>query len=285
MKEADHKTRKKTLSEEKGLRNLFLKPRIRWLQKGQNDQNALAEEKDAEKDQEDAKQTIEKDKRLQIVRKDQEGMTAEKSQKGQKERRCQKKQMVPSLKEARDRKEVQDTIEVADTTTAANRKRKKREIRQTEMKNKIHHGLYILISAGVLLLLNSCVGNTVYHASCTLPHQELDKRDTLFFSIDSLPSYSNLKMEVELRTQATYPYQKICLVVEQEWEQGEKRKDLLTLDMDWDKRFTSIFLTPTISAPITVNSHEGGGTIKIYHHMKRERLPGINDLGIRISHD
>lgn len=153
------------------------------------------------------------------------------------------------------------------------------------MKGKILHTLYILVSAGVLLLLNGCIGNTVYHASTSLPEQELNKRDTLSFSIDSLSSYSNLQLEVELRTQATFPYQKLGLTVEQEWENGKTQKDRLTLPIDWNKDTPSLFLNPTVSIPINIKDASGRGTIKIYHHMKRERLPGISDVGIRISHD
>lgn len=88
-----------------------------------------------------------------------------------------------------------------------------------------------------------------------------------------------------MRTLHIFPYQTLSLILEQEWE-GEKeiQKDIITLNVKQQKGSSpSIFYTSTVSAPIQISTNSTKGVLKLYHFMKRESIPGISDIAVKIS--
>lgn len=146
---------------------------------------------------------------------------------------------------------------------------------------------YILkvLTAGVILLLISCMEHVTYHSCQPITNQIWCNNDTLCFQIDSLASYDNLSLEVELRTLEEYPYKNLSLIVEQVWPKLPKRTDIITLRIDNNQKqyINPIYITESVSQPIYINKASRNGKIKIYHYMKKQVLQGVNDVGIRIK--
>lgn len=147
---------------------------------------------------------------------------------------------------------------------------------------------YILkvLTAGVILLLLSCMEHIAYHSCQPITNQIWCNNDTLYFQIDSLASYDNLSLEVELRALEEYPYKNLSLIVEQTWPKLPKRTDIITLRIDNNQKkyINPIYITESVSKPIYINKASRNGKIKIYHYMKRQVLQGVNDVGIRIKY-
>ena len=154
--------------------------------------------------------------------------------------------------------------------------------KQTKVRNKIIRTIHKLMLAGMLFLLLSCVDSAVYRSTQTLSSQVLSNRDTLTFLIDNLSDSLNLKMEVEVRTVHTFPYQKLSLTVEQCWSKKPVQKDIVILKTTPEEG--TIYLSPSISSPIYIKEASKKGVIKIYSNMRRESLSGINDVGITLTH-
>lgn len=142
-----------------------------------------------------------------------------------------------------------------------------------------------ILAAGALLLLSGCMNDTAFHASHSLPGSEWDMRDTLIYSIDTLRLKHPLHLTAEIRATKQYPYSFLGIIVEQKWNTGSSLRDTLQIDMDkkTDTQHMSIYLKSFDSPAVTLSSKANKGQIRVYHFMKREILPGITDVGIRIS--
>lgn len=142
-----------------------------------------------------------------------------------------------------------------------------------------------ILTAGALLLLSGCIHDTAFHASHSLPGSKWDKRDTLSFQIDTLKLEQPLHLTTEVRTTKQYHYSSLSLIVEQRWGKGKTHRDTLVLDLKnkQDNKQTPIYLKSSDSPSIALKSQETNGEIRIWHFMKRENLPGITDVGVRIT--
>ena len=66
---------------------------------------------------------------------------------------------------------------------------------------------YILktLAVGSAFLLLGCMGKITYHSCQPIANQIWRNNDKLYLQIDSLASYDNLSLQVELRTLEEYP--------------------------------------------------------------------------------
>lgn len=147
---------------------------------------------------------------------------------------------------------------------------------------------YILktLAVGSAILLLGCMGKITYHSCQPIANQIWHNNDTLYFQIDSLASYDNLSLQVELRTLEEYPYKNMTLIVEQSWTNWPKKTDIMTLQIDGNHKqyINPIYINESVSKPIYINKASKKGMIKIYHYMKKQTLKGVNDVGIRIEY-
>lgn len=151
------------------------------------------------------------------------------------------------------------------------------------MQNKVLHIIYNTITVGATLLLFSCMDNTIYHSNRIIKEREWNKHDTITFVIDTLPNAKNSNLKVEVRTRNNYPYKNLCLIVEQQWDKKQIIRNKVYLDISKPNNTSSVFLTPSSSIPINIKGTVNKGRINIYPYMKRESLPGINDVGILLT--
>lgn len=114
------------------------------------------------------------------------------------------------------------------------------------------------------------------------------RNDTLTFDVPELSVDRPNLVTLELRTTSDYPYGRLWLVVEQQWEEPEEhRRDTIAHAMaDAKGNITGrgvVLLQHEIPVD-TVKATEGQhGRIRVYHIMQKEFLPGLRDVGLRIT--
>lgn len=136
--------------------------------------------------------------------------------------------------------------------------------------------------------MSSCEQQTLYHHYEHTPLSAWEKSDTLFFTVKKMKDRAVIRRDVELRFTDRYPYQQLNIVVEQTTLPSRyMRRDTLDCRLISSKGdilgkgvmlFEQTFHLPDISL------NEGDSLLfRIHHNMKRESLPGISDIGIRLT--
>ena len=114
--------------------------------------------------------------------------------------------------------------------------------------------------------------------------------DTLHFHIDSIQESGNYMLTLGIRTSAStpYPFQTLWLVVQQKWyNPATLRIDTVECRLTDEKgdiaghgvslyQFTQPFLTQHLQAGSSAD-------FSIIHIMRREMLPGISSVGIKLQ--
>lgn len=138
------------------------------------------------------------------------------------------------------------------------------------------------------LLLTACTDGTVFDRYAHTPHGGWDRAEALTFDVDSLPQDGLYGMELGLRADTDYPFMSITVIVDCEaWPSRTWWHDTLQCQLVDDKGNT---LGRGISnyqyAFHIADRHWRQGDslhIAVRHHMRREVLRGINDIGIKID--
>mgnify|MGYP004580451267 CR=1 FL=1 len=156
---------------------------------------------------------------------------------------------------------------------------------------------YTLLIIGAVLFcfsLSSCKESLVYDQFAHTPIAGWEKNDTLSFEIPPLTSAGYYQEQLGMRITGAYPFMGLTLIVEQtiypdKHKKSEKIEKVDTIQCDLiDKN--GITKGQGISYyqynfPINVYRMNEGDSIHvtIRHDMKREILPGVSDLGLKLS--
>ena len=133
----------------------------------------------------------------------------------------------------------------------------------------------------------SCDRRTVYfkyrHASVA----GWEKNDTLTFDVPPLAAGS-YREDLGLRIDDSYPFKGVCFVVKQTFlPSGYVHSDTVNCSLisnDGQKKGAGIGYSQYLFHINTLRVHEGDSLhICIRHNMKREIMPGIVDVGIRLE--
>ncbi len=150
-----------------------------------------------------------------------------------------------------------------------------------------YSSLYI-IGAFLGLLLTACDSQTVYYHYRHTSLNGWERNDTLSFLTEPIKQSGHYAEELTLRTTANYPFMSLQLVVVQKiLPSQEQRTDTLNcslIDAKGNTKGKGIshyqYHFPLATLPL----REGDRLyIAIRHDMKREMLPGVSDIGIKIS--
>lgn len=155
------------------------------------------------------------------------------------------------------------------------------------MPNRItrHCALLLVLT----LIMMACNPSTVYSHYEHTPMAGWEKNDTLVFDIPPIADSGTYRQEVGLRITNGYPFTGLHLIIEQtNLKTYEQRSDTLNCSLisergipqgDGVSQYQYLF-------PINSQTLDAGTPLRITvrHNMKREILPGITDVGIRISH-
>ncbi len=151
----------------------------------------------------------------------------------------------------------------------------------------LHRNSLFALLMMVALALAGCNRSTVYHHYEPVPVDGWTRNDTLHFHVTPAKDDAVLHEEVELRINSEYPFLGLCLVVEQTtFPSNVRRVDTLNCSLI-DKggspkgKGVNYFQNRFLLTDLSVS--EGDSVeIAVHHNMKREILPGVVDLGIRL---
>ena len=156
---------------------------------------------------------------------------------------------------------------------------------------------YTLLIIGVFLfvsLLSSCKDSLVYDSYTHTPIAGWEKNDTLSFEVPPLAASGYYQEQLGLRITGAYPFMGLTLIVEQtiypdkekKWEKIEKvdtiQCDLIDKNGVTKGQGISYY---QYNFPINVYhiSEKDSIHVTVRHDMKREILPGISDIGLKLS--
>ncbi|MCH5302415.1 MAG: gliding motility lipoprotein GldH [Prevotella sp.] len=146
----------------------------------------------------------------------------------------------------------------------------------------------LLLAAAATALIAACDRQTVYTHYEHPPTTGWDKNDTLNFRVSAIEQGGIYREEVRLRINTLYPFQGLCLIVEQQrLPMGITRSDTLNCSLiDSKGNMKGKGVTSfQYSFPLTdIELNPGDSlSIGIRHNMKREILPGITDIGVAVK--
>lgn len=140
----------------------------------------------------------------------------------------------------------------------------------------------------VALALAGCNRKTLYHHYEHTPLAGWEKSDTLYFSVKPNTSRTTIRRDVELRITSAYPFKGLNLVVEQTaLPSQQSRHDTIDCRLTDDEGYTlgngiTLYQYRFELPDATINQGDSL-RLSIRHNMKRETLPGIADIGIRLT--
>lgn len=140
------------------------------------------------------------------------------------------------------------------------------------------------------LLLVACNRRPVATFSYrSTPVDGWENADTLIFPIDSLPADGRYALTVGVRTSSAYPYpfRMLALSIEARFLSQTRYADTLycsLTDHEGDVSGKGVSVYQYTFPVDTFQLHRGArGTITIHHIMRRNLLPGVSDVGIRLE--
>ena len=156
--------------------------------------------------------------------------------------------------------------------------------------------LLYIIGAAVLLTLTACNKQTVYYHYEHTPVSGWEKNDTLTFLTAPIAVEGHYAEDVGLRISGDYPFIALNLIVEQTVLKTPTSKlktqtsnlvDTLTCNLidEMGNAKGNGISHYQYTFPLTTLSLAQGDRLRITirHDMKREILPGITDIGIRLT--
>lgn len=138
------------------------------------------------------------------------------------------------------------------------------------------------------LTIVSCDRKTVYDRFEHVNGWE--RGDTVTFAVRPVKADGMYKEEVGLRINASYPFMGLCIIADQRIIPGDiMRSDTLNcklIDKKGNAKGRGLSCFQYRFHTTSMRLSKGDSLIiKIRHNMKREVLPGIEDVGIRIAKD
>ncbi len=157
-------------------------------------------------------------------------------------------------------------------------------------KHKFTFIYHIGVASVLFLLLTACNKQVVYLHYEEVIEEGWEKNDTVFFLTTAVEESGHYEEEVGIRITSNYPFKSLQLVCDQLLLPSHKhRSDTLTCKMLDDKgkaKGQGVSCYQYLFQLTSIQLNKGDSLrIGIRHNMKREILPGINDVGIRLTRE
>ena len=141
---------------------------------------------------------------------------------------------------------------------------------------------------GAALALAGCTGSTLYHRYQPLPDTGWERRDTIWFDLPIAEGSLDATLSIGLRWTGDIPLEEVVIGIEQQWESScTHHSDTIRFrltDSEGNAVGTGINIHQSEASGAHLLLKEGlQGRIGIHHLMTREPIPGITEIGIRIS--
>ena len=147
---------------------------------------------------------------------------------------------------------------------------------------------FSVLATVAAVLMAGCTGNTVYDKFEHTPTEGWEKGDNVVFCVPKATAPGNHQATVMLRTNDSYPFLNLSLIVEQKVSpSGTTFTDTLNCTLA-DKQGNSTgkgLNYHQFEFPLRTLSLAAGDslTVSIRHDMKRDILPGISDVGFALT--
>lgn len=192
--------------------------------------------------------------------------------------------------------ETADSVVVRENLTLPNSRSRRKPMTAATSKNNDnadmhfrHTILYIMTFAAVIVanVFASCTTDTVYNTYDHTPLSGWEKNDTLSFDVPKMKQAGVYSQSLGVRMTEIFPFTSVSLIVQQTvYPSGKVVTDTIKCPIT-DSRGN--FLGDGVSAyqysfPIREISLNKGDSLHICvrHNMKREILPGVSDIGVKI---
>ena len=148
--------------------------------------------------------------------------------------------------------------------------------------------LYTIYCVCIVMGISSCDTRTPYYHYAHTPIDGWEKNDTLRYEVPPLEKGGEYQTYVGLRLNGAYPFRKLYLIMEQDVYPGlQHRTDTICFNVtSLEGRFVGngiSYYQYTLPVSTEYFSEKDSVHITIRHAMKRDILPGISDIGIRLS--
>lgn len=142
---------------------------------------------------------------------------------------------------------------------------------------------FLCLLCCVSLLTIACQRGTLLHSFQPIPHETWGMRDTLSFDVDSLGA-KNAKLFVCLRLTHQYLFRSMWVVVERSGKKCPLQRDSIHIPVmtdDGTSMGAGVNLIQ-IEHPVGSIVCNDSLRLRLYPIMRREQLPGVCDVGVKV---
>ena len=141
----------------------------------------------------------------------------------------------------------------------------------------------------IAISVSSCDDSRIYDCYAATPQNGWERNEVLHFEVSKIEKAGIYQQCVQLRANQKYPFQTVTLIVEQTiFPQKQVYQDTIEchiINEEGQLEGKNGISSTEVVAPLrTLQLRQGDSlAISIRHDMRRELLPGISDVGIRIT--
>ncbi|MCD8290520.1 MAG: gliding motility lipoprotein GldH [Prevotella sp.] len=140
----------------------------------------------------------------------------------------------------------------------------------------------------IMMLTVSCDEDTVYDSYVPVSVMGWEKNEALIFDIPHVESSGMYNISIGLRTTEAFPFTSLSLVVEQTVEPAKKMftdtLDCVLVDDNGNILGKGVGCYQYDFTLKNIELHKNDSLhILIHHVMRRDILPGISDVGVKVS--
>ena len=148
--------------------------------------------------------------------------------------------------------------------------------------------IYTLYCVCIVMGFTSCDTNTPYYHYAHTPIDGWEKNDTLRYEVQPLKKGGEHQITVALRLNGAYPFRKLYLIMQQDiFPRLQSKTDTICFDVtSKEGRFTGNGISYyQYTVPVCREHYMDKDSIHITirHAMKRDILPGISDIGVKLE--
>ncbi len=153
----------------------------------------------------------------------------------------------------------------------------------------------LLAVVAVITLLTACQQRPVLYQYTKVSQEGWHSFDTLYYEVPSLPAAGTYTFTLGARFTNSYPYGDLWLVLEQRYGGDSisltpevRHRDTLHLQADfmankWQSRGTTFHDVEAEVTTTHLTPQQMPLKLLVYHIMRRQRLKGISDIGVRMD--
>ncbi|MBQ7513145.1 MAG: gliding motility lipoprotein GldH [Prevotella sp.] len=156
------------------------------------------------------------------------------------------------------------------------------------MQRSKHGRLWPVVAVAICGVMTACIDHIMYHHYEHTPLSGWERNDTLNFMVPRAKQQGQYLEEIGVRINGDYPFLGLRLIVSQTvYPSGKTLADTLEcelIDKNGTAKGDGITMYQYQFPLTTLQLAEGDSlSVAIRHDMKREILPGIADIGVKLS--